>query len=133
MLPPKLLSLALLAAAGCRADASREQQPLLDALFGADGDVGRRKNIVLILSDDQDAVMNSVAYMPQLKEHIIDRGTHFANHFTTTAICCPARVSLWTGKQPHNTNVTDVSPPYGEHAHQLQPRSDFTSEQGHKY
>lgn len=112
MLPPKFLPLAFLAAAGCRADAFREQQPLLDALFRAD-DAAPRKNIVLILSDDQDAVMDSVAYMPLLKEHIIDRGTHFANHFTTTAICCPARVSLWTGKQPHNTNVTDVSPPYG--------------------
>jgi hypothetical protein len=23
-------------------------------------------------------------------------------------------VSLWTGKLAHNTNVTDVNPPYGE-------------------
>ncbi|KAH6955768.1 alkaline-phosphatase-like protein [Ilyonectria sp. MPI-CAGE-AT-0026] len=73
----------------------------------------RPKNIVLIMTDDQDAVMNSDAYMPRLKEHIIDQGTFFSNHFTTTAICCPSRVSLWTGKQPHNTNVTDVDPPYG--------------------
>ncbi|KAM5368437.1 hypothetical protein ACJZ2D_009507 [Fusarium nematophilum] len=72
-----------------------------------------RKNIVFILTDDQDAVLDSVAYMPKLHKHIIDKGTSFANHFTTTAICCPSRVSLWTGKQPHNTNVTDVSPPYG--------------------
>jgi hypothetical protein len=73
-----------------------------------------KSNIVFILSDDQDVLMDSVSYMPRLKEHIIDKGTHFANHFTTTALCCPARVSLWTGKQPHNTNVTDVSPPYGK-------------------
>ncbi|KAL5588473.1 hypothetical protein FOBRF1_015001 [Fusarium oxysporum] len=59
------------------------------------------------------AVLNSVSYMPKLKEHIIDKGTSFVNHFTTTAICCPSRVALWTGKQPHNTNVTDVNPPYG--------------------
>ncbi|CAG9989199.1 unnamed protein product [Clonostachys byssicola] len=72
-----------------------------------------RKNVVLIMSDDQDATMESISYMPRLKQHIIDKGTHFANHFTTTAICCPSRVSLWTGKQPHNTNVTDVDPPYG--------------------
>lgn len=27
--------------------------------------------------------------------------------------CCPSRVNLWTGKSPHNTNVTDVNPPHG--------------------
>lgn len=73
-----------------------------------------KKNIVFILTDDQDAVLDSVAYMPRLNKHVIDKGTSFVNHFTTTAICCPSRVSLWTGKQPHNTNVTDVSPPYGK-------------------
>ncbi|KAI1055989.1 hypothetical protein LB506_009256 [Fusarium annulatum] len=72
-----------------------------------------KKNIVFILTDDQDSVLDSVSYMPKLKEHIIDKGTSFVNHFTTTAICCPSRVALWTGKQPHNTNVTDVNPPYG--------------------
>ncbi|XEV01814.1 hypothetical protein FSHL1_007101 [Fusarium sambucinum] len=74
---------------------------------------GGKKNIVFILTDDQDSILDSVSYMPKLKESIIDKGTSFVNHFTTTAICCPARVSLWTGKQPHSTNVTDVSPPYG--------------------
>ncbi|CAG1992419.1 unnamed protein product [Fusarium graminearum] len=74
---------------------------------------GKKKNIVFILTDDQDSVLDSVSYMPKLKENIIDKGASFINHFTTTAICCPARVSLWTGKQPHSTNVTDVSPPYG--------------------
>lgn len=73
-----------------------------------------KKNIVFILTDDQDSVLDSVSYMPKLKEHIIDKGTSFVNHFTTTAICCPSRVALWTGKQPHNTNVTDVNPPYGK-------------------
>lgn len=75
---------------------------------------GKKKNIVFILTDDQDSVLDSVSYMPKLKENIIDKGASFINHFTTTAICCPARVSLWTGKQPHSTNVTDVSPPYGK-------------------
>ncbi|KAF5973854.1 putative arylsulfatase [Fusarium bulbicola] len=75
--------------------------------------LGGKKNIVFILTDDQDAALDSVSYMPKLKEHIIDKGTSFVNHFTTTAICCPSRVALWTGKQPHNTNVTDVNPPYG--------------------
>ncbi|KAF5647906.1 arylsulfatase [Fusarium sp. NRRL 52700] len=55
-----------------------------------------KKNIVFILTDDQDAALDSVSYMPKLKKHIIDKGTSFVNHFTTTAICCPSRVALWT-------------------------------------
>lgn len=68
---------------------------------------------MFVLTDDQDAAMDSVSYMPLVQKHLSAKGTTFANHFTTTAICCPSRVSLWTGKQPHNTNVTDVHPPYG--------------------
>ncbi|KAH8766170.1 alkaline-phosphatase-like protein [Diaporthe sp. PMI_573] len=71
------------------------------------------KNVVFVLTDDQDAAMDSVSYMPLLQKHLSAKGTTYSNHFTTTAICCPSRVSLWTGKQPHNTNVTDVHPPYG--------------------
>lgn len=71
------------------------------------------KNVVFILSDDQDAAMDSMAYMPLVQKHLGAEGTTYAKHFTTTAVCCPSRVSLWTGKQPHNTNVTDVNPPYG--------------------
>ncbi|KAL3427443.1 Arylsulfatase 3 [Phlyctema vagabunda] len=72
-----------------------------------------RPNIIVILTDDQDLHMQSVEYMPLLKKHIIDHGTYYKKHFCTTAICCPSRVSLWTGRNAHNTNVTDVNPPYG--------------------
>ncbi|KAF3762219.1 Arylsulphatase [Cryphonectria parasitica EP155] len=70
-------------------------------------------NIIFILTDDQDLHMDSLNYMPYLQEHLIHKGTSFKRHFCTTAICCPSRVSLWTGMLAHNTNVTDVNPPYG--------------------
>ncbi|ROW07678.1 hypothetical protein VMCG_03347 [Cytospora schulzeri] len=73
----------------------------------------KKPNIIFVLTDDQDLHMDSLDYMPHLKEHLIDKGTLFKRHFCTTAICCPARVSLWTGMLAHNTNVTDVNPPYG--------------------
>lgn len=57
--------------------------------------------------------MNSPAYMPHVMSDIKDKGSDFANHFVTTALCCPSRVSLLKGKQAHNTNVTNVSPPWG--------------------
>jgi len=74
----------------------------------------KQPNIVVILTDDQDLHMNSLHYMPLLKKHIIDKGTFFKRHYCSTAICCPSRVTLWTGRNAHNTNVTHVVPPYGE-------------------
>lgn len=94
-------------------EAHRHGQVVLGGLETSDGAATRPKNIVFILSDDQDLAMDSVSYMPLLHKHLAEQGTTFTNHFTTTAVCCPSRVSLWTGKQPHNTNVTDVNPPYG--------------------
>lgn len=88
-------------------------QVVLDGAEASDGAAERPKNVVFILSDDQDLAMGSVSYMPLLNKYLAEEGTTFTNHFTTTAVCCPSRVSLWTGKQPHNTNVTDVNPPYG--------------------
>lgn len=76
-------------------------------------DVAKRPNIVLILTDDQDLHMNSMEYMPLTRKLIADQGTEFRNHFCTNALCCPSRVTLWTGKSPHNHNVTDVNPPHG--------------------
>ncbi|KAL2268223.1 hypothetical protein VTJ83DRAFT_3069 [Remersonia thermophila] len=73
----------------------------------------KKPNIVFVLTDDQDLHMDSLNYIPLIKKHLIDRGTLFKRHYCTTAICCPARVSLWTGKLAHNTNVTDVNPPHG--------------------
>ncbi|RMZ81805.1 hypothetical protein DV738_g2020, partial [Chaetothyriales sp. CBS 135597] len=70
-------------------------------------------NIIFILTDDQDVHMDSLLYMPFLKKHLIDEGLVFERHYCTVALCCPSRVSLWTGKAAHNTNVTDVNPPYG--------------------
>ncbi|KAI1770055.1 Arylsulphatase [Hypoxylon cercidicola] len=57
--------------------------------------------------------MNSLDYMPFVQKHLLDHGTLFRRHFCTTALCCPSRVTLWTGKAAHNTNVTNVVPPYG--------------------
>ncbi|KAG6907810.1 hypothetical protein DXG01_007292 [Tephrocybe rancida] len=70
-------------------------------------------NFVFVITDDQDLQLNSTSYTPLIQKHLKGKGTFFKNHFVTTALCCPSRVSLWTGRQAHNTNVTDVKPPYG--------------------
>lgn len=58
---------------------------------------GKKPNIVFVLTDDQDAAMGSLDYMPLLKKHITDEGTKFERHYCTVALCCPSRVSMWTG------------------------------------
>jgi N-acetylglucosamine-6-sulfatase len=75
--------------------------------------LAKQSNILFIITDDQDGHMGSIEHMPLLKKHLIDKGTSYENHFCTIAICCPSRVNLWTGRAAHNTNVTDVGPPYG--------------------
>jgi len=74
----------------------------------------KKPNIVFILTDDQDLELGSLDYMPLLQKHLVQQGTSYKRHYCSTAICCPSRVTLWTGKNAHNTNVTDVFPPYGK-------------------
>ncbi|KAF3936024.1 Arylsulfatase [Dactylella cylindrospora] len=93
--------------------ASQRGQRLLNPSPQGGSDSPGKPNIIFILTDDQDIEMNSLDYMPFVKKHLLDKGTLFRNHFVTTALCCPSRVSLWTGRHSHNTNVTDVNPPYG--------------------
>jgi N-acetylglucosamine-6-sulfatase len=76
--------------------------------------VQKRPNILFILTDDQDWHMESLQHMPLLQKYLINEGTLYSNHFCTVAICCPSRVNLWTGRTAHNTNVTDLFPPYGK-------------------
>ena len=73
----------------------------------------KKPNFIFIMTDDQDLHMNSVDYQPVIQREFAEQGTFFSKHFCTIAICCPSRVSLLTGKAAHNTNVTDVSLPYG--------------------
>ena len=86
------------------------QTTYLPSLFPA---VDTRPNILIILTDDQDDHMRSLDYMPNVKDHIIDKGAYHSSHYCTIALCCPSRTSLWTGLHGHNHNVTDVGGPYG--------------------
>lgn len=61
-----------------------------------------RPNIVFILTDDQDLHLNSLDYMPLTQKHLVDQGTFYKRHYCTIAVCCPSRVSLWTGKTGEN-------------------------------
>lgn len=59
----------------------------------------KRPNIVFIMTDDQDKRLGSTDYMTSLHTELIEKGTEFDNHYTTMALCCPARSSLFRGQQ----------------------------------
>ncbi|KAJ5819121.1 hypothetical protein N7474_004712 [Penicillium riverlandense] len=73
----------------------------------------KQPNILFILTDDQGKFVGGLEHMPKLQELLVQKGTSYPKHFCSVAICCPSRANLWTGRMPHNTNVTDVNPPYG--------------------
>ncbi|KAF7538967.1 hypothetical protein G7054_g2552 [Neopestalotiopsis clavispora] len=86
---------------------------LVSGQLGAAIAAREKPNILFILTDDQDWHMQSLEHMPLLQKYLLNEGTLYANHFCTVALCCPSRVNLWSGRLSHNTNVTDVFPPYG--------------------
>ena len=62
-------------------------------------------NIVLILTDDQDLLLDSMDAMPQVDALLAKRGTTFSNFFVNLPLCCPARTTLLRGQYPHNHGV----------------------------
>ena len=71
----------------------------------------RRPNILMLVTDQQrwDTVsaygLNDVCRTPHI-DALAERGVRFDNAFTPTAICSPARASLYTGLYPHKHGVT---------------------------
>ena len=68
-------------------------------------------NILLLVTDQQrwDTVsaygLNDICRTPHI-DALAARGVRFDNAFTPTAICSPARASLYTGLYPHKHGVT---------------------------
>jgi len=71
----------------------------------------QRPNILLVLTDDQDA--DSVSQMPEVRSRLVDRGTTFNRAFATTALCCPSRASILRGQYAHNHGIWTNSYPEG--------------------
>jgi arylsulfatase A-like enzyme len=87
--------------------------PLFSLLLFGTASLAFKLNSIFILADDQDVHLDSLSYMPLLQKHITKQGTNFSKHYCTVAQCCSSRVTLWTGKAAHNTDVTDVKGDFG--------------------
>lgn len=70
-------------------------------------------NIVLIMADDLDLQLGTVATMPHLQALLVEEGLTLENFFVNASICCPSRASLLRGQYVHNHEVYINGPPPG--------------------
>ncbi|XP_057664094.1 N-acetylglucosamine-6-sulfatase-like [Diorhabda carinulata] len=66
-------------------------------------------NFVLILTDDQDLLLDSMSAMENTVNLLGNNGKTFQNAYANTPICCPSRSTILTGKFAHNTGVVNNS------------------------
>ncbi|KAK3716550.1 hypothetical protein LTR37_006446 [Vermiconidia calcicola] len=81
------------------------------AIFGLASAGG--PNVLVIMSDDQDMLLDSLTVQPKINKLIGGQGVSYNRHYCTVAWCCPSRVNFLTGKAAHNSNVTTLTPPFG--------------------
>ncbi|HET6830398.1 MAG TPA: sulfatase-like hydrolase/transferase, partial [Solirubrobacterales bacterium] len=73
------------------------------------GDVsGKRPNIVLIITDDQEKT--SIRAMPQTLKLFKRQGVDFNHGYVTTPLCCPARATMYSGLYAHNHGILTNNP-----------------------
>ena len=72
--------------------------PLLSAALSA----ATQPNIIFFLTDDQDVEMGSLAYMPQVRANLVEKGATFTRMYAHVPVCCPSRSSLISGQYMHN-------------------------------
>ncbi len=79
--------------------------------------IPQRPNTVVIMTDDLSRNELNVAlnrgWMPNLKTHVINRGTTFTRSFASNPLCCPSRSTFLTGQYSHNHDVVNNKPPTG--------------------
>ena len=71
----------------------------------------RSPNIIVLLTDDQDLVLGSMAAMPYTREILvgIDGAINFTNFRVNTPVCCPSRATLLAGRYNHNNKATSYA------------------------
>lgn len=84
---------------------------------GANDAVSRSPpNIVVVMMDDLDSrsfdLLMRSGKLPRIQSGIVEVGTSFTEAFVTTSLCCPSRVSFYTGAYAHCHGVLHNQTPY---------------------
>ena len=77
-------------------------------------EASRRPNIILILTDDEDAKLidRHQERFPALRS-LKEDGTTFESFFVSLALCCPSRATILRGQYAHNTEIFTNALPGG--------------------
>jgi len=81
---------------------------------------GSPPNIILILADDLEMHPTILGHMPKLQELMVAGGMSFQNALVPISLCCPSRVSIFTGQHAHNHDIVKNTPPNGGFAKVIQ-------------
>lgn len=68
-----------------------------------------RPNVILIVTDDQDVVLQGLFPMINTQNLLSLKGMTFLNSFTSSPICCPSRASILSGLYAHNHETKNNS------------------------
>lgn len=83
-------------------------------------------NIILILTDDLESHPVILESMTNFQRLMVDRGVTFTNVMVPISLCCPSRVSVFTGQYAHNHDVVKNTPPDGGFAKARQQNVEAT-------
>jgi arylsulfatase A-like enzyme len=72
-----------------------------------------RPNLVLIVADDLDRNLDTIASMPNLQRLLVDQGLTLSDFFVTNALCAPSRATLLRGQYTHSHEVRANQSPAG--------------------
>ena len=62
-------------------------------------------NFIILLMDDQDIMLDSPSFMPNVQSKMVRQGMSFTNALVATPVCCPSRTELMTGRYFHNVGA----------------------------
>lgn len=72
------------------------------AALGSCAAITQQPNFVLMYTDDQDLLFDSLQALPWSAANIFAAGAAFSNFHAHTPVCCPSRSEMLTGRYFHN-------------------------------